>query len=348
MESSRLSRRSVLQAGLGLAAAPLAASAFASVVTEHLHRAKNPITGQGEHTYEVIHDWLTPPANVQWGDTHGLATDRHGNIYVAHTVHSGSVGSQAVVVYDQKGKLLNSWGAEFRGGAHGLDLRREGSEEFLYHCDTRRRLVVKTDLAGKVLWERGVPKEPGVYDEKHAFVPTNVAFAPNGDLFIGDGYGSSYIHRYSKDGDYLRLICGPGSAKGQVSCPHGLWVDSRDGHPKLIVADRGNRRIQLMTLDGEHLAFLTEGLRMPCHIHFNEQKEVLVPDLEHVVTILDAQNKPVVQLGDGPKEELRDVPREQMPAGKFVHPHAAIWINKRDILVAEWVPIGRLTLLRKV
>jgi hypothetical protein len=348
MKSTKLSRRSLLQAGIqagaGLAAAPF----LAGFTQEKIHMSKLPITGEGDHTYEVIHDWLTPPKNVLFGDTHGLALDKHGHIYVAHTVHEGSVGSEAVCVYDQKGKLVNAWGAEFRGGAHGLDLRQEGSEEFLYHCDTNRRLVVKTTLEGKVVWSKGMPTEPGVYNDHHAFVPTNVAFAPNGDLFVGDGYGSSYIHQYTKDGDYVKLICGPGKEKGQVSCPHGLWVDSRDGQPKLIVADRGNRRIQYLTLGGEHISFLTDGLRMPCHIHFNRKGEMLVPDLEHVVTILDKQNKPIVHLGDGPTEELRDVPREKMPVGKFVHPHSAIWINKNDILVAEWVPIGRLTLLRKV
>lgn len=345
MKPTKLSRRSLLQAGAGLAATAMV-SGFKPA--PNIHMQNRPITGSGEHTYEVIHDWLKPPTNVMFGDTHGLALDKNGNIYLAHTVNGNSVGSEAVCVYDQKGTLIDSWGKEFRGGAHGLDLRQEGNEEFLYHCDTNRRVVVKTTLKGEEVWTIGAPKEPGIYNEKTPFVPTNVTFAPNGDLFVSDGYGSSYIHRYTADGDYVGLVCGPGKEKGQVSCPHGLWVDDRDGNPKLIVADRSNRRIQYLSFEGDHLGFLTEGLRLPCHIHFNKKGEVLVPDLEHVVTILDKNNKPIVQLGDGPSEELRDVPREKFPAGKFVHPHSAIWINENDIVVAEWVPIGRVTLLRKV
>jgi hypothetical protein len=289
-----------------------------------------------------------PPASIQYGDTHGLALDSQGRIYLAHTVHDGSVSSDAVCVFDQQGKFIESWGSEFRGGAHGLDLRKEGSDEYLYHCDINRCLIVKTDLKGKVIWQTGAPKEPGVYKQPGQWKPTNVAFAPNGDFFVGDGYGSSYIYRYTKDGEYVKLICGPGGGPGQVNCPHGLWVDQRDGNPKLIVADRGNRRIQIMDLDGNPLGMLTDGVRMPCHIHFNDKKEMLVPDLESVVTILDAANKPIVQLCDGNPSKLRDAPRDQFIPGKFIHPHSAIWINERDIVVAEWVPIGRVTLLRKV
>ncbi len=74
---------------------------------------------------------------------------------------------------------------------------------------------------------------------------------------------------------------------------------------------------------------------------------MLVPDLDSVVTILDKDDKVLASLGDGHPSNLRDAPREQFIPGKFIHPHAAIWVNKHDILVVEWVPIGRVTLLKK-
>lgn len=305
-------------------------------------------TGSGEHKYEVIHDWLKPADGILYGDTHGLAADSQGRIYLAHTVHSASTKPDAVCVFDHEGKFIKSWGSEFRGGAHGLDLRKEGSQEFLYHCDTNRRLVVKTTLDGEVVWSKGVPMESGVYKDASRWCPTNVAFAPNGDLFVGDGYGSSYIHRYAINGDYKGVVVGPGSDFGKVSCPHGLWVDERHGYAELAVADRGNRRVQYFSMDGKHLRYLHDGLRMPCHLHYNSKGEMLVPDLESVVTVLDRENRPVVHLGDGHPSKLRGAPREKFIPGKFVHPHAAIWLNDRDIVVAEWVPIGRVTLLRKV
>ncbi|AIE86096.1 hypothetical protein [Fimbriimonas ginsengisoli] len=337
-----ISRRSFLAtAGASVAWVAMPAALRAQNTTAR------PIVGYGEHTYECYHDWLTPPSNIAWGDTHGLATDSHGHIYVAHTVHSSSVGSDAVLMFDQQGKFMKSWGAEFRGGAHGLDLRKEGSEEFLYHCDTRRRKVVKTTLDGKVLWERGVPTESGVYPSEDRWCPTNVAFHPGGDLYVGDGYGSSYIHRYSANGDYKGVVIKPGSEAGFVREPHGLWVDTRSKEPKLVIADRANHRLQEFDLDGKHIGFITDAMRRPCHIHYNHGL-CLVPDLDSVVTILDDQNRVVASLGDGMPSGLRDAPREKFIPGKFVHPHASIWMNKKDILVAEWVPIGRITRLRKV
>jgi hypothetical protein len=76
---------------------------------------------------------------------------------------------------------------------------------------------------------------------------------------------------------------------------------------------------------------------------------MLVPDLDAIVTILDADNKIVAHLGDGKGSSAkRNSPRDQMIPGKFIHPHDATFLPSGDILVAEWVPIGRITLLRKL
>ncbi len=311
--------------------------------------------GSGEHMYECVHDWLSPPDGLMWGDTHGLAQDRSGLIYVAHTVNAESTRSEAVVVFTPEGKFHGAWGSAFRGGAHGLDVRAEGADgseaEFLYHCDTQRRLVVKTDLKGEVVWESGCPLQSGKYESPEKWCPTNVAFLPDGRLLVGDGYGSSYVHRYGADGAYESTLIGPGHERGQVSCPHGLWVDDRvvvrGRGPTLLVADRGNRRIQRFTLEGEHVEFLSDGVRMPCH--FKTRNDLLlVPDLESVVTLMGMDGKAVVHLGDGHPSALRGRPRADFVPGRFIHPHTAIFLQSGDILVAEWVPIGRITLLRRV
>jgi len=303
--------------------------------------------GDGAYVYEATHDWLQPPANLKWGDTHGVTQDKAGNIYIAHTVHPSSESGDAVAVFDAKGKFIRSWGSAFRGGAHGLDLRKEGADEFLYHCDIQRRIVVKTTLSGEVIWEKGHPEASGRYQKPEQYCPTNVAFAPNGDFFVGDGYGSSFVHQYSITGEYLRTIGAPGNGAGQLSCPHGLWVDERSGEPRLVVADRGNRRLQYFSLDGKPLSVVTEGMRMPCH--FKTRGELmLIPDLESVVLLVDKTNRVVATLGDGHPSSLRGAAREQFVPGKFVHPHSATFLATGDILVVEWVPIGRITLLRRV
>ena len=208
-----------------------------------------PVLGSGEHTYEVTHDWGDLPADIKYGNTHGVCEDSRGHIYIHHTVNAASELSDSMVIFDHKGKFIKSWGKEFKGGAHGLHISREGRHEFLYLCDTKRAVVVKTTLDGEEVFSLGYPDEsdaykPGPDGKKKKYSPTNLAIAPNGDFYVGDGYGSSYINQYNKDGKYIRTFGGPGKEPGQLSCPHGLIVDKRGSEPILMVADRANNRIQ--------------------------------------------------------------------------------------------------------
>jgi hypothetical protein len=313
-----------------------------------------PVLGSGAHTYECVHDWLVPPEGMVWGDTHGLCQDEQGHIYVGHTVHKSSMRGEAIVVYDENGRFIRAFGEEFRGGAHGLKLRREGSTEFLYHCDINRCNVVKTTLTGEVTWVHGYPREDASYMERPIdFVPTNVAFAPNGDFYVGDGYGSSHILRFSIAGKFLGEVGKPGRGDGELDTPHGLWLDTRGEKPLLVVADRGNRRIQTFTLDGAHLRTIKDEahLRMPCNFH-TQGEWMVCPDLDSQVCILDREFNVAAQLGDGRAENgevgsRRSQSRPQFTPGKFITPHDAIFLHNGDILVAEWLPIGRITLLRR-
>jgi hypothetical protein len=348
-----ITRRSFIARCGALAAASAVPSFFVRAATKS--GSGLPVVGDGEHTYECVHDWLVAPDGMVWGDTHGLCQDASGNIYVAHTVNHASMRGEAIVVYDSEGRFVRAFGERFRGGAHGLTLRREGSAEVLYHCDINRCNVVKTSLDGEVLWTHGYPTEDAPYKAAPIpFVPTNVAFAPNGDFFVGDGYGSSRMLRFSGSGAFLAEIGGPGAADGQFSTPHGQWLDTRGTDPVLVVADRSNHRIQVFDLEGKHLRTVKDEahLRQPCY--FNVRGDLMVcPDLDSQVCLLDRNYAVVAQLGDGKAingkvGSRRDQTRSQFTPGKFITPHAAIFLASGDILVAEWLPIGRLTLLRKV
>jgi hypothetical protein len=97
----------------------------------------------------VYHDWGELPAGIKYGNTHGVCEDSQGQIYIHHTVHASSERHDTMVVFDKHGKFVRSWGAEFEGGAHGLHIRREGSDEFLYLCDTKRAIVAKATTKGR-------------------------------------------------------------------------------------------------------------------------------------------------------------------------------------------------------
>src|SRR5919201_3682459 len=93
---------------------------------------KPPIVGEGAFTYEAIHDWGQLPSRIKYGNTHGVVQDAQGHIYIHHTVFADSESADSMVVFDEKGRFVRSWGKEFRGVAHGLHIRKEGREEFLY------------------------------------------------------------------------------------------------------------------------------------------------------------------------------------------------------------------------
>ena len=333
----------------------VAATPWCFVQTPDKSGRRFPVVGSGAHAYECIHDWLLPPGGLVWGDTHGLAQDAQGHIYVAHTVNKSSMRGESVVVYDASGKFVRAFGEEFRGGAHGLGLRPEKGSEVLYHCDINRCKVVKTTVSGDNLWTHGYPREDSSYAQHPIdFVPTNVAFAPNGDFYVADGYGSHHVLRFSAAGQFLGEVGRPGHGDGEFDTPHGLFVDTRGEKSRLVIADRGNRRIQTFTLDGTHLQTIKDDsrLRMPCHFH-TRNEWMVCPDLDSQVCILDTGYKVVAQLGDGQAANgevgsRRKQSRDQFTPGQFITPHAAIFLHTGDILVAEWLPIGRLTLLRKV
>lgn len=314
--------------------------------------SKKPILGKGEHTYEVTHNWGELPSGLSWGDTHGITFDENGFYYIKHLTRSKEP-MDSIVVFDGDGKYVRSFGKEFHRGGHGIDIRKEGSEEFLYLCDVAHREVAKVTTKGEQVWKKSFPEEAGVYQKVQQFRPTNVAFAPDGGFYVADGYGSNYIHQYDQDAKWVRTFGGTGSEAGKMKTPHGLWLDDRPGRdPSLVVADRANARLQYFTLDGEHLGFVNN-LSFPadCDIRGSE---LLVPDLHARVSILDDKNEVIVHLGDDPdwtkqvlQKKLRGRP-ETWQAGKFIHPHDACFDPQGNIFVVEWVPIGRVSFLRRV
>ena len=327
-------------------------------------RAK--VLGPEGHRYELHHDHLQPPAGIPWQDTHGVAIDAEGLIYVKHRTKTATE-VDAVVVFDPAGRVVRSFGKEYHGGGHGIDVRQEGSEEFLYLCDNKG-YIAKTNLKGETVWKQGAPRldvyagarpykssRPGDYDKGHKFSPTNIAFAPDGGFYVGDGYGSHFIIHYDAQGAVKSYFGGAGSAPGKFQTPHGLWWDNRPGRtPALVVCDRANARLQYFSANGEYLSVL-EDLLFPADID-TRGTVMVVPDLHARVTLFDDTNRVIAHLGDDPvwrKEVLADkLALRRQPKrwenGRFIHPHDACFDQQGNLYVAEWVATGRINFLRHV
>lgn len=348
--SSTVSRREFLRSATAAAIASGVAPAFLGA--QDKADSKPAVIGVDGYRYECNHSWGELPSHIKWETTHGVAVDEAGLVYVKQQGH-GKNPMDTVVVFDPHGKFVRSFGKEIYPGGHGIDIRKENGVEYLYLCDVNHHEVLKTSLKGEVVWKMSFPAEPGLYKDKGAFTPTNVAFAPDGGLYVGDGYGSNYIHQYDAHQKWIRSWGGAGSEKGRMSTPHGIWLDNRPGRDvSLIVADRANARLQYFTLDGKHLSFINDVL-FPAH--FDIRGDVLlVPDLHARVSLFDKNNKVIVHLGDD-KAWIEEVKKfkvrmepEKCPAGKFVHPHDACFDKDGNIFVAEWVHTGRLSFLKKV
>jgi hypothetical protein len=316
--------------------------------------AKAKRMGSGAHVFEVTHGWGTLPKDMDWQTTHNIAVDSAGHVYITHQ----GIGKvmDTVLVFDDKGKFVHSFGKEWHGGGHGVDVRKEGSEEFLYVTNTwKSPKVVKTTLKSEIVWKLERPETPAYADPKVTYNPTNVAFAPDGSFFVGDGYGQgSQILKYGMDGKLLKSFGKSGTGEGQFRTPHGNWVDNRDPKkPTLVVCDRANARLQTFTLDGEFLSMTKKGdILFPANAD-TQGKLMLISDLHARLTIIDEKGE-FTHLGYEPewtarvlKENLRSKPKEWVD-GKFIHPHDACFDASGNILVAEWVDGGRVAMLKKV
>ena len=337
--------------------ATAAAVAFPAIVGATDKAATQPVRlGTGDHTYEWIDDWAKLPAGKRFGDTHAVVETADGRILI----HNASPTGDATCVFDPDGTFITSWGQRFANGAHGMDLRVENGQEFLYLTPTTQHKVFKTTLAGEVVMELDYPKlardvRNGVavpdYAGPKKFVPTFTAFGPNGDFYVTDGYGSSYVHRYTAAGEYVQSWGGLGAEPGRMNCPHGIWLDTRLGRePLLVVADRANVRLQWFTLDGKLVRIVDHDLRHPCHFH-QRDGDLLVPDLKGRVTIFDKDDKLVCHLGDNPDPKQRGnhgVALADTRPGLFCTPHSARFDRDGNIYVVEWLPYGRVTKLQKV
>lgn len=299
--------------------------------------------GAGAHRYGWVPGWGRLDDGRELGNTHGcLVVDKKGRILAnTDTEH-------AVVVFSPDGRLLASWGKEFRGGLHGMCLRDEDGVEFLYLAHTGRHEVVKTTLDGEVQWTLGWPEQAGIYDSEAQYRPTAVAVAPDGRLFVADGYGKSWVHLYDRDRGYLRSIGGPGKEPGRMQTPHGLHLDTRGEEPLLLVCDRENHRLQWFTLDGVFVRAVEQGLKRPCNAWPLGDGGLAVADLVGRVTILDRNGAVVCHLGDDADPQLQarnGVGREHWRDGTFFAPHAVCADRDGSLYVMDWNATGRLSKL---
>ncbi|MEM6674205.1 MAG: hypothetical protein AAF726_15275 [Planctomycetota bacterium] len=307
------------------------------------------VLGPKEHRYRWVPDWLQLPDDMELGNTHGcVAVDASGRVYF------NTDAEHAVVVVDADGKLLSTWGDEWKGGLHGMTIVAEEDGEFMYLAHTGRHEIAKTTLEGEVVWTAGVPKDAGMYEGPGQYRPTGIAVAPNGEVFVGDGYGQSWCHRFGADGAYIASFGGPGEEPGKMRTPHGLVIEEAGDETFVVVCDRENHRLQRFDLEGKLVRVEAPGLRRPCNGVFTGDL-LAVADLVGRVTLLglddSGERYVVAHLGDNPDPALRGVngvPRESWRDGEFLSPHGIAADADGNLYVLDWNRNGRVSKLERL
>lgn len=182
------------------------------------------------------------PEGWKFGRVSAVAVDKAGNVYVFHRGNK----ADPIVVFDAKGKYLRSWGKGIFSNPHGIRIDRN---EHVWTTDTNLHQVMEFTKEGKLLRTWGTKGTPGTTPDTFNR-PTDIAFLPNGDFFVTDGYGNSRVVKFSAGGKYLLEWGKRGTGPGEFDLPHAIVIDS---HQNLYVSDRENNRIQIFDANGKFL-----------------------------------------------------------------------------------------------
>lgn len=338
----RSSRRNFIT-GIASASAALAVNKVAAQEQEVSANADSEVTfvtGNGPHRFELQRAW-GDPGDKAFGPTHGgVVILPSGEI--ACSTDNKSVG---IAVFSPEGEFVRSFG-KFK--THSLDLHEEDGESIIWATDLDTHTAYKMNLEGEKLLELFPPEEV-VYNPSH-WNPTGTAVAPDGSIYVADGYSSSKIFRFDPEGNFIQAFGGRGNREDQFSCAHGLALETRHGEPCLLAVDRENRRLMHWSLEGEYLGTWARGLRRPCTTRaFGDY--TAVAELEGRVTLLDKEGIPVAFLGDNPDKGhwsnfgVSGGNRAGLPQDVFTAPHGLSWDDQGNLYILEWNVNGRITKL---
>jgi DNA-binding beta-propeller fold protein YncE len=293
--------------------------------------------------FVVVEGWEKLPKGYAHKDVDGVAVDSKDNVYLMARMDA------RVLVYDRDGKFLRSWGEKvFTPRTHGIAV---GPDDMVYTVDDGDHTVRKFTPEGRQVMMIGTPgkaSDTGYDGKTLASIrrggppfnrPTDVAVAPNGELYVCDGYGNARVHRFAADGTLIRSWGEPGSGPAQFNLPHGIGISPDD---RVFVTDRENDRIQIYTRDGQLMDIWTH-VQRPTDIAFDKEGRVYVSelwwrvgqssfangkiryDLPGGVRVLDLQGNLLLHWCSADREA----------PGNFVAPHTLCVDSRGDLYVGE-------------
>jgi DNA-binding beta-propeller fold protein YncE len=242
------------------------------------NRSLQPVNS-GANPYKVMRDWgQFTKEQRPWGGSNGVAIDKDGkSVWAVDRCGPGTtpgcLGSNAnpVHLFDANGKEVRSFGGGMFVWPHGIHVDKEGN---VYVADSRAptpdevskqpseakkgSVVIKFSPQGQVLMTLGTPGMKG--NPPQALTePTDVVTDPtNGDIYVAESHTDvtdpnlvGRISVFDRTGRFLRTIGRTGMGPGEFRTPHAVEFDSQG---RLIVMDRHNHRVQVLTKEGRFIA----------------------------------------------------------------------------------------------
>lgn len=294
--------------------------------------------------FKAVPDWLKLPAGrAQLGNQHGdVAVSSNGEVYVS--IMDPKAGVQ---VFSADGQYLrNVPGAP--SDFHGFVIHKEADGEFIYGARLGGGNILKLALDGKVMLDIPSSSIPDDFKSKDkAGKPvvrlTAMDVAPNGDLFVTDGYSSDYVHRFDKTGKYIKSFGGKKEPYGFKTL-HKIAVDTRFTPARIIGVDRANGRVVHMSMDGEFLGVVAKDLLMPAAVVIHGD-HAIIGEIKGRVTILDKEGKIVSQFGANDKADevgTNKTEPTKWRTGIVTAPHGVAADGQGNVFVSEYSVFGRV------
>ena len=294
--------------------------------------------------FHAVAGWPALPAGrSQIGNMHGdVAVSSTGEVYIS--VQDPEAGVQVVAADGAFVRNLPGAPADL----HGFVIHRDADGEFLYGVRLREQAVVKMTLDGKIVMtipSSAFPEALKVRNARSgqlALALTDVVVAPNGDVYVADGYASDVIHRFDRAGKYLTSFGGK-KPPYAFNTLHKLAIDTRFQPARLIACDRANNRVIHLSLAGEFLGVVADGLLLPAAVVIYRDYAI-IGELRGRVTVLDKGGASVEQLGmnTDPGVGGNQIAPELWRLGVFGAPHGVAINERSDLFVSEFSAFGRV------
>jgi hypothetical protein len=223
--------------------------------------AQQPVA---EISFDSNANFFKLPADVHLGEASGVAVNSKGHVFIYSrgnvTGPAYAATASQLLEFDQTGKFVREIGKNLYAWSYAHTVRVD-KEDNIWAVDKGSDMVVKFNPEGRVVMVFGRKKEASDEAEPWTRVnpprppangqfrqPTDVTWDPQGNIYVSDGYINSRVAKFTKDGDWVGSYGEPGGGKlGSLNTPHSIAADAKGN---IYVADRGNRRIQVMNSNG--------------------------------------------------------------------------------------------------